>query len=105
MIFERKGNKLIIRGQGEIIWLEPFGEDSLRVRATRGKEIVEEDWTLLPQPEVSADIVIDLDKAVITNGRLSAEVGSTGEIRFVDVVGRKTLLEEYERFNLESKEL
>ena len=94
MIFERKGNKLIIRGQGEIIWLEPFGEDSLRVRATRGKEIVKKDWALLPQPEVSADIVIDPDKAVITNGRLSAEVGSTGEIRFVDVVGRKTLLEE-----------
>ena len=94
MIFKKENNKLIVRGQGEIIWLEPFGENSLRVRATRGKEIVEENWTLLPQPKVPADIVIDPDKAVITNGRLSAEVRSTGDIRFIDANSKKILLEE-----------
>jgi alpha-D-xyloside xylohydrolase len=94
MIFKKENNKLIVRGQGEIIWLEPFGVNSLRVRATRGKEIVEENWTLLPQPKISADIVINQNKPVIRNGRLSAEVGNTGEIRFIDAVRGKILLEE-----------
>ena len=94
MIFEKEGNKLIIRGQGEIIWLEPFGEDSLRFRATRGKRIVEEDWTLLPQPEIPANISISDNKAVITNGKLSAEVDGTGKIKYVNAANKKVLLEE-----------
>ncbi|MEM1515584.1 MAG: glycoside hydrolase family 31 protein [Candidatus Bathyarchaeia archaeon] len=94
MIFEAKENRLAIYGQGETILLEPFGEDILRFRATKGREIVEENWTLLPQKEVSANIIVDSNKAVIQNGKLTAEVRVEGDIRYLNTFDGRILLEE-----------
>jgi alpha-D-xyloside xylohydrolase len=92
--FEKLNNRLIITGEGEKIWIEPYGEDRLRLRATRGKEIVENDWTLLPPPKASAHISISDDKATIYCGRLLCEVKADGSLKFIDRVSGETLIEE-----------
>jgi len=92
--FEKQDNRLIVTGEGETVWIEPYGEDRLRVRATRGREIVENDWTLLPPPKASARISISDDKATIYCERLSCEVKNDGSLKFVDRVSGGTLIEE-----------
>ena len=93
MIFQKLQNKLIGREGGEIICIEPFGKDCLRFRGTNGKEILEENWTLLPQPEVPAEIAIEPHRALIRNGKIQAEVRSDGSIKYLDKDGNM-LLEE-----------
>jgi len=93
MFFKKEGNKLVAQGNGEIIWLEPFGKDCLRFRSTMGKEIIERDWTLLPQPEVQAQINIRPGKATVTNGRIMAEISLDGTVKYFTDKGR-VLLEE-----------
>ena len=39
MAFRTDGNKLIYRNDGEILQIEPWGENSLRVRGTKTEEI------------------------------------------------------------------
>ncbi len=93
MIFAKQGNKLIGKEGRETICLEPFGKDVLRFRGTIGKEIGEENWTLLPQEEVPVEIVIEEERAFLCNGKIQAEVRSDGSIRYMDSRG-KVLCEE-----------
>ena len=44
-------NKLIREYDGERMLIEAFGENSLRVRVTRLRDFLEENWALIPQPE------------------------------------------------------
>ena len=46
------GKRLIRRYDAETLWIEPWGENSLHVRATAEFQMPEELWALLPQ-EVS----------------------------------------------------
>lgn len=93
MIFQKVWNKLIGREGREIICIEPFGKDCLRFRGTNGKEILEENWTLLTQPEVPIEITIESHRALIYNGNIQAEVRSDGSIKYLDKDGN-ILLEE-----------
>jgi len=93
MIFQKVWNKLIGREGREIICIEPFGKDCLRFRGTNGKEILEENWTLLTQPEVPIEITIESHRALIYNGNIRAEVRSDGSIKYLDKDGN-ILLEE-----------
>ncbi|MBS7649567.1 glycoside hydrolase family 31 protein [Candidatus Bathyarchaeota archaeon] len=81
-------------GQGEIISFEPFGEDALRLRATRGKGIIEEDWNLLPQKNFPADITVNVNKATIRNGKVVAEIKGEGDIRYLNTSDGRVVLEE-----------
>jgi len=94
MIFKKSRNKLIAQENGEIIWIEPFGKDCLRFRSTRNKEIIEENWTLLPQPEIQAQIEIKPEKATIKNGKIMAEILTDGTVRYLTADNEKILLEE-----------
>ena len=46
MIFSKDGNRLVARHQGERLMIEPWGTDSLRVRATRYMDYTGRDWAL-----------------------------------------------------------
>ena len=93
-VFEIEDNKLIVSGEGEVIWIEPCGLDSLRVRATRGKEIVENNWVLLSRPKLSSKITINEEKSTISSGKLTCEVKNDGSLRFINNMSGKALLEE-----------
>ena len=96
MRFEEKDGALLAYHQGEMLRIESWGEDSLRVRATKLGEFTEEDWALTePVPagnavvkigemdhRLSSGVVEKRPMAVITNGRIQAKVNFAGVITF-----------------------
>ena len=73
-LFERDGNCLRVRYQGEYLWLMPWGKNALRVVARHMTPPELPDWALLEQEEVCADISIGVEEATITVGKIKAVV-------------------------------
>lgn len=73
-IFSQEKNKLIWHFNGEKLVIEPWGENSLRVRATVLGEIQDTDYALLPPDSCTAKIVLEAQEASITNGNIKAVV-------------------------------
>lgn len=96
MKFTTSGNALLCFNQGERVRIEPWGQDSLRVRATMLPEFSGKDWALTEHPaETTPHITVEdvdhwvgdgtIDKrqlASITNGRIKAVVNHAGVISF-----------------------
>lgn len=90
-----EGKRIYWEGEGEVMWLEPYGADSLRFRASKSLHIREDlNWTLLPPGKDSARIEVSAEKAVLRNGKIRAEVYGDGTVIYYDH-GGKPLLEEY----------
>ena len=70
--FERQGDSLIFRENGETVMLTPWGRDGLRVRATFLGDILPGENALLeaetPEPEITLGDTV----SEIKNGRLRA---------------------------------
>ncbi len=115
--FSQEGNRLIYRYDAEQLWVEPWGPNSFRVRATQLPEMPVQDWSMLPQPDVAVDIRIvqdpratqhvglgsgvakrsgDMMMATLTNGKLTCTVSGSGKLTFANSDG-KVLLEEFVR--------
>ena len=95
--FRVEGNRLIREFDGEKIWVEPWGEDSLRLRCTAASEMPEHtDWALLPQPESKAKIRIEGERARITNGKLTCEIDEYGRVVFLNQRGETLLAERWQ---------
>jgi len=73
-LFSQTGNRLVWENEGEVFWLEAYGPNTLRFRSTRSLHISDEIWNILPQPDVTPTIQILAGKAIISNGKLSAEI-------------------------------
>lgn len=95
-VLRTKGQRLIREFDNEILCIEPWGNNSFRIRCSRLNCFQEEDWALLPSSSGHADIVIDGQKAVITNGKLRAELLPKGKVTFYNQKD-EVLLEEYFR--------
>jgi len=120
-LYSQKDGRLIRRQDNELIYIEAWGENSLRIRVSRNPRIdEEEDWALLKPPASSkaAEIhleapasdkenqfaagaansvsVKDAPAASIRNGKLVAEINAEGWICFKNSQG-KVLLREYWR--------
>lgn len=94
--FTQSGNRLQWEGEGELYWIEPFGPDALRFRGTKSLRINNENWNLLPQPEVKAEISVTSGKAVIKNGNIRAEIESRrGRITYLNSKNEVLLREAY----------
>lgn len=90
-------NQLTYTYDAEILIIEAWGRDSLRVRATKQNELPQEDWALInPKENPVPQIEIHEEYAVIKNGKIKASIGSNGKITFQNENG-KVLLEEYVR--------
>ncbi|HPP36641.1 MAG TPA: family 31 glucosidase, partial [Clostridiales bacterium] len=70
--FRTEGSRLIREYRNEILWIEPWGANSLRVRGTKRAAMEQQqDWALLPGPGGdAAEISISDDgrSAEIRNG-------------------------------------
>ena len=94
MEFKCSDGVLVFRRQGETVKIEPWGDNSLRVRATMGKSFTDRKWALTEEVKktssVSETFTVDektgegtVEKrecARITNGRIKAEVNHVGVI-------------------------
>ena len=115
MIYAADGNKLTLRRGTEFVVIEPWGKDSLRVRATRRAGLTGRDWALMePVPELSAEIEItEIDAtepwyrdrpeyfrtakiARIRNGSILCEADEEGWLTFKNARG-EVLTQEYWR--------
>jgi alpha-D-xyloside xylohydrolase len=63
----------------EKLWIDPWGDNSLRVRSTKNTEMPKENWALIER-ESQADIEIGEKKAVIINGNIRAEISLNGKL-------------------------
>jgi alpha-D-xyloside xylohydrolase len=117
MHFETEGKRLIIKDGVSQVWIEPWGENSLRVRMTKEPQMDGNDWALTePVGETDSDITfeeIDVTdpwyqpeeyakyhqkgtRATLTNGKITAKISHEGWISFYNQKG-ELLTEEYWR--------
>ncbi|MDK2788777.1 MAG: alpha-D-xyloside xylohydrolase [Epulopiscium sp.] len=94
-IFKIEGSRIIWENEGEILWLEPYGDNCLRFRSTKSGRMVENDWTLLPQKECTVHIEVTDSKATITNGKIKAEVLVDGTVNYYNNEGKALLRESW----------
>ena len=84
MIFESTNNGLMARHQNEMIYIEAWGKDSLRVRTTKYMSFTDRTWAL--SEEISPDtsgITISMNQnhsATIQNGTLYSFIERVGLI-------------------------
>jgi len=96
-MLKQSGNILYRRYDKELLRIEPWGRNSLRVRATQLHDFISDDNSALLHPEpCNIQIEIHGESAVITNGNLRCEVLVTGKLKFYNQKG-ELLLEEYDR--------
>ncbi|GAH61049.1 unnamed protein product, partial [marine sediment metagenome] len=94
-------NRLQWENEGELFWIDPFGKDALRFRASRSLRISEENWNLLPQPETQLDISISEKKAVVTNGKIRVEIEARyGRVKYLNEKDEVLLHESYHPHHL-----
>ena len=94
-MFEIRDHTLQFSRNGETVVIFAQGQDALRVRATMNCAFDDRDWALEGAPIGNADVRLEGDGAVITNGAISARVDRLGKIRFYK--NGVQILEEYYR--------
>jgi alpha-D-xyloside xylohydrolase len=107
-VFTRDGAALEVRHQHEVVRIEPWGIDSVRVRAALGAIPRDDVGALQQQPATGTDpvITIDGDAARLVNGTLTVEVDTPPTdgiplpaLRFLRTdTGAELLAEEREHF-------
>ncbi len=116
MKYEIRGNRLVCWNGEETIWIEPWGESSLRIRVNREAAMDRNDWALTEEVK-SLSAVIKLEEievlepwyrrepeghvqkfkvASITNGNITARVNHEGWLSFENEKG-ELLTQEYWR--------
>jgi alpha-D-xyloside xylohydrolase len=95
-IYKKEGNKLIYHYDAETLWIEPWGQNSFRVRSTKQADMPPENWALTTQKDDLADIEINEQFAMIKNGKIHAVITKSGKITFYNSINQ-ILLEEYVR--------
>jgi alpha-D-xyloside xylohydrolase len=92
--FHQEHDRLIWTGKGEVVWIEPYGENIIRVRASKNLRIEANDWTLLPKNHDASIIEIHSDQAILTNGEISASINNSGQLCFYNSKN-EVLLDEF----------
>lgn len=115
-MFDNRENRLIWSYDNEILQIEAWGKNALRVRCTQNAAFTGNDWALLPQEEEKCTVDIaeypnpatgpttlvdavgvskTLKKGTIKNGKISAEVDHLGRIIFRNEKGEPLLREQW----------
>ena len=97
-------DKLVFRYDDHQLWLQPWGEHALRIRAIKLASMPMEDWALSEKrvdrsKEISINTLAE-QPATISNGKITAQVSQRGKVTVHNASGRK-LLEEYARHRLD----
>lgn len=100
MNLTKSDNGLLMKHQGEMLFIEPWGENAFRVRATKYPAFTGNSYALgeeIPEAKKCAKVKIEEGgcAAEISNGRLKITVNSSGVLRFFR--DGKQFLQEYHR--------
>jgi alpha-D-xyloside xylohydrolase len=92
-----EGKRIVWEAEGDLLWLEPYGKNSLRFRSSKSLHVLEDlNWTLLPPQGDDAKIIVTDEKAVIKNGTIHAEVLGDGTVNYYDRNGKELLKESWQ---------
>lgn len=94
-VLKKEKKKFFRRYDRELLCIEAWGENALRIRVTKNCEFDKSDRALLPAGG-QADIQIDGQKAEVKNGKIKAVIAPSGKISFYNQ-DDKLLLTEYLR--------
>lgn len=93
----QKGNRIVWETAGELVYIEPYGNDAIRFRASKSLFIDEDlNWTLLPPTQVDeVKIEIDEEKGRLYNGKIMVEITGDGTVTYYNTETMEVLLDEY----------
>ena len=95
-MLEANEKGLIYLYDAEKVWIEPWGPNALRIRATMQTEMPVEDWAL-ETPTISEHRLLStFTESSIINGKVRANMTTGGKLMIYNSAG-KLLLEEYSR--------
>ena len=93
----RKENKrLIYEYDREQVWIEPWGDNSVRIRATKEPDMPKDNWALCDIPIRECAIDILDNKGILTNGKIRVEISRLGKLTVYNQKN-ELILEEYVR--------
>jgi len=87
---------LVYKYDAEQVWIEPWGPNALRVRATRENTMPLQDWALQQPQAQKPQISIENGQAIIINGKIKASISKGGKLIMWNSKG-ELILEEYVR--------
>ena len=74
-IFNDDNGILQYHYDAEEVWIEPWGKNSLRIRATKNPKFIEENWALQMKVRKTAPVIdIGENEASIINGKIKAQL-------------------------------
>ena len=92
-LLKKNGNALERYYNCELLRIEPWGENGLRVRCTPDNKFSQKNRALLELPQLEAEIEIDGDRGYIKNGNAKATIDADGKVTIYNQHGR-VMLEE-----------
>lgn len=102
-MIKQEHGRLIYHYDAEELWIEPWGKNAVRVRATKNAQMPLDDWALLPKSENDLEegekeirICVTEAGGELINGKLKVFLTQGGKITIQNQNG-KVLLEEYWR--------
>ncbi|WP_018884480.1 glycoside hydrolase family 31 protein [Paenibacillus massiliensis] len=98
-MFRSENGRLIREYDHERVWIEAWGENAVRVRASYN-DIQNDEWALLPATSTHAQVMIEEDRATIVNGKIKAEISKQGQISFYNQDGKLLLHETEDTYQL-----
>ena len=95
--FRVENNILKYHYDAEEVWIEPWGENSFRIRATKSAEMLDTPWALTePKKESNCEFQVGDNEASAHNGKIRAKITKFGKLTFFKENG-ELLLDEYLR--------
>ncbi len=92
-----ENNRLIFSYDAEVLWVDAWGRDGVRIRSSKEAVMPDENWALQTPPiTIAPFIVISDGVGILTNGNITVRVSHDGRIEIKNSKG-KTILREYWR--------
>jgi len=92
----QKDKRLVFKYDAEEVWIESWGTNAFRVRATKATSMPVEDWALQSPAVSDSKLSLSESEGSIVNGKIHATISKRGKIRIYNSK-EETLLEEYAR--------
>lgn len=92
-MFAKQENRLVFSYDADKLWVEPWGKNALRIRATQLNKMPSENWALEGSSGPDAQIEIGEKSSSLTNGEIKAVVSAKGKLT-VYGHGGKIILDE-----------
>ena len=69
-MINRSKDRIEYQFDAEKVWIEPWGRNAVRIRATKVAEMPNENWALVPAAANASQICIEDGFAELTNGKI-----------------------------------